>query len=455
MKVWILAIGIVTVVKFSIELGLNLDDSNQLLVSVGKMVCQLLSNASYRTVHFVRDDNDTAFDDLISNIAQKYKGPIELESENYQKDDAVVMMFDSNSLEYMGINDLRRIGLLLVVVNIVSETEILQKVLSSLRTTQIVRLAIISYNSSEKADEVVINMSTFSRYKTRNCENDHSFVSSFLPAAESGSIAINTSIDRPQIDFQGCSMDVGIGVLAPFTVVIEDDGEIKYLGVEIEMTKALAEHFNFRIRYHQPPHGMQWGILNETGSTGLMRMIQNGEVDFAVGSIARSLIRNTLLIGGVGNFYDQLIFAVPPGIPYTPLEMLIMPVTTSCWILIIVACVVASMLFSIVIDEHLYRINFEKQKISFIDVWFILLGGAMTNIPEKVFRRYVLIGWLMVTLVFRSAYQAILFDHLKSGVVFKPILSLEDMFESGLKFHMFNVSQRHFGRHPAIMKRYS
>lgn len=450
MKTWKAAIVIVIITSISADLPVDTNESISLFRAVSEIVLRLLSDTTFRTLHFLTNSSDLSLDDLLSNIGEKIEGPVELNSRNYQKVDGAIMFVDSDWLEYDVIDNFKQISFLLLIVNVVNQTESVTSIISSLRTTNIVRIVIVSYDTMKSAENAVVNISEFSRYKTRNCENNHILVEISLKAVGFDSIPRNISTEKSHIDFQGCPMDIGVGLLAPFTFVTPNGCELMYSGLEVEMMKTLAVHFNFKMRFVHPLNGMQWGILRENGSTGLMAMIQDNKVDFAIGSIARSLMRNKLLKGGVGSFYDQLIFGMPIGIPYTPLQKLAMPVTNSGWIFIILACIVVSILFAYDVDKQ----YFDKQKFSLIDVWFILLGGLMYNSPDKFFGKLVLIGWLIVTMIFRNAYQAILFDHLKSGVEFEPILTLDDMFRAGLKFYMYNVSQRHFTRSTQIMKRY-
>ncbi|XP_021709302.1 uncharacterized protein LOC110679295 [Aedes aegypti] len=448
MKVWNVAVVIAMIVPYSLSTRLGLDNNVRNFSLVSRTISELLSDAAYRTIHFLKFNNDVS-DLLMSNIVFDYNGPVEIYTGNYGKADAAVMIANSNSLESILTDVLKEISFLILTVNVFNQMEILPIIISKLRTTKIDRITVVSFDS----EGAVVNISTLFRHKTNNCENSNMHTTTSQTLQDSESHVKKVSAERSKTDFQGCVMDVGVVLMAPFTIIEQNGHDLQYSGIEVEMIRVLGEHFNFKIRFVHPPNGTKWGNLHKNGSTGLMAMLQRGRVDFAIGSIARTLTRNTLLKGGVGNFYDQIIFGVPPGIPYTPLKQLARPVTTNGWIFIIVTCIAVSILFSIDIDRYLCVINLEKCKTSFTDVWSILLGGVMNNPPTEVFGRYLLTGWLWATLVYRTAYQAILFGHLRRGVEFKPILTLEDTFEAGVQYYMYNIAQRFFVRNPRILMR--
>ncbi|XP_021709593.1 uncharacterized protein LOC110679404 [Aedes aegypti] len=450
MKVWIAAVVVIIIIPFRFSNRLFLDDIEQQFESVSETICQLLPDNIYGTLHLVKNIDVAMSDNLISTIAYKYNRPVVIHTGHNGIEDAAIIIINSDSLTSLSIYDLKRISFLLLIVNMVDQMEIVPTIISELRNINIHRITIVSFDSTESA---AVNISTLFRHRTINCENSHIYTTSSLSMKDSESFAKNLSTERSHTDFRGCIMDIGIVTMPPFTLIAQNGHELLYSGVEVEMIRVLAEHFNFKIQFIHPPNGTKWGNLHENGSTGLMALIQESKVDFAIGSLARTLARNTLLKGGVGSFYDQIVFGVPPGIPYSPLQQLARPVTTECWMFIIMTCITVSMLFSVDVDEHLCKINLKKCKISLTDVWSILLGGVKLHPPRKVFGRYLLLGWLMVTLVCRTAYQAILFGHLRRGVEFKPILTLQDMFEAGLQYYMYNISQRFFTRSPRIMMR--
>lgn len=460
MKLWNAAVVAVLVVQISNQLRLGSDDSIELFDFISNIIDGLLSDKLYQTVHFLHSINDynVSFSDLlISNIAHKYEGPVANNLKSYNEEDAVIIITSHESFNNTLLNEFDKIRFLILIVSFAGSIEKWSSVISSLRTTKIIKAAVISFDRLNMIDETFINLSIFSQHKTKNCQNEHTLITSPMRMSDleltMETIVKNTIFGPSFVDFQNCPIEVGITLLAPFTISDQNMSPSGYSGLEVELMAALAEYFNFEIRYVRPFDGLQWGILHENGSTGLMAMLQNEQVDLAIGSIARSLARNTLLRAGVGSFYDQVIFALPPGIPYTPLQKLYMPVSTSGWIFLIVVGIITSILFSLDENALLCRISYNRRTLSFIDMWFILLGGAMHNSPKTILTKYALIAWLTITLVSRSAYQAILFDHLRCGDEFKPLLTLADIDEAGLKYYMYNVTQRFFLRSPQILKR--
>ncbi|KXJ72024.1 hypothetical protein RP20_CCG019124 [Aedes albopictus] len=443
---------IMIIVTLSFVRLFNLDN-RQRIDSISEIVVHLLYNSGYATVHFDLNSVYHPCMESVSDILSLYDGPVIINAGNYNKGDSVIMILDWNMVISMTYDHLEEVGMLVLIVHRDDATQLSPSIPTKLLNSMISKIAIVAIAHSSNLEATDAHITIIDRIKTRNCKLIKTVVQSLNQSSITELNVTNTSAGHSSKNFKGCSVDVGIVLLAPFTVSHQKPNAAEYSGLEVDLLRVLASYFNFSIQLTPPQNGMKWGELRKYGSTGLMGMLQEGNVDFAIGSIGRSLARNTMLKAGVGNFYDHVIFAVPPGIPYGPMEKLTMPVSSNAWIFIIATFIVFSLLFSIDVSKQNFRIKLDKQNASFIYAWSVLFGGAMHNSSKVVFKRYVLIGWLSATLVLRNAYQAILFNNLRRGIEFEPILSLEDIDKAGLYYYMYNITQRFFVRNPHILKR--
>ncbi|XP_021706434.1 uncharacterized protein LOC110678134 [Aedes aegypti] len=452
MKLWSVVILIVFVGSLSFgQLFDSVDDKTSNFMS--EMLLQILSEINCTTVNLNMRSPNGLCESFASTFLSMYNGSVKINSKSFNKSDTVIMILDWHRTQSMTYDHLKGIRMLVLIACMTDTPHIRLLIPDSLTKSIITKIAFITMVQSDIPNIADINITFLERIKTRNCEILNTNIIPLNQTLSYGSTIINSSVGHLSKNFQGCSMDVGIVLLAPFTVLSRKHGSAKYSGLEVDLLKVIANYFNFKIRFTPPPNGMQWGELRENGSTGLMGMIQNENVDFAVGSIGRSLARNTMLQAGVGNFYDQGIFAVPPGIPYTPMEKLTMPATTNTWVFVMVSFIIFSLLFSIDINEQFLRIQFDKRETLFTYAWSILMGGVMHKTPVSFFKRYLLIGWLTGTLILRNAYQAILFNNLRRGIEFEPFLTPAEIDKAGLYYYMYNISQRFFIRNPHILKR--
>ncbi|XP_053691361.1 uncharacterized protein LOC128739884 [Sabethes cyaneus] len=193
-------------------------------------------------------------------------------------------------------------------------------------------------------------------------------------------------------------------------------------------------------------------MLKEENSTGLMGMIQSNEVDFGIGSIDRSLLRNTILQAGVAHVDDIVVFAVPSGVMYPTLKKLIRPFSTYTWIAIIVVALGMSLILGVHFIVLPDRLKFNRIKRPVLNVWQLLLGGVLTTTPQSSFCRLIVIGWILSTLILRTCYQAAYFEYLHNGVDLQPILSLEDIDSAGLHYYMYDITRRLFVCCPHILE---
>ncbi|XP_021707886.1 uncharacterized protein LOC110678801 [Aedes aegypti] len=452
MKVWSGDFVFVIVITLSFGLLFNSEDDKISNIMSDSLI-QLLSGTDYTTVHLYMHSSIGFCNGFAKTFLSMYNGSVKINTTSFTKGDSVIMILDWNMIKSTTYDHLKGIRMLILIACMTNKTQIRPLIPDSLTESMITRIAFVTIVQSDIPNVADINITFLERIRTRNCEIFNIFTVPLNQTLSHRSAIINSSVGQLSKNFKGCSMDIGIVLLAPFTVLPQKYGSAEYSGLEVELLKVIANYFNFKIRFTPPPNGMQWGELRENGSTGLMGMIQVGSVDFAVGSIGRSLVRNTLLQAGIGNFYDHVIFAVPPGIPYTPMEKLTMPATLNAWVFVMVSFIFCSLLFSIDIKDQFLRIQFDKRDTLFIYTWSILMGSVMHKPPVSFFKRYVLIGWLTVTLVLRNAYQALLFNNLRRGVEFEPILNLADIDRAELYYYMYNITQRFFVRNPHILER--
>ncbi|XP_035781111.1 uncharacterized protein LOC118460705 [Anopheles albimanus] len=135
-------------------------------------------------------------------------------------------------------------------------------------------------------------------------------------------------------NFNGCPLKAGTHHVEPFVMARNENNLNAFDGLEIELMEALAQRLNFSIKYLIPP-GTQRCVISATDSTGLMRMIQSGEVDMGFGATGLSLNRSTYLRSSIPSITSKLSIAIPPRNPYTSLEKLFLPFSLESWILIV------------------------------------------------------------------------------------------------------------------------
>lgn len=140
--------------------------------------------------------------------------------------------------------------------------------------------------------------------------------------------------------------------------------------------------------------------------------------------------------------YPSVLYAIPPGKPYTSLEKLYFPFQISVWCciftLIVNGAVVINILKLVPKSGRDLLIG-KSNDMPLFNMLSIGLGGGITfnHIPVKSFARALLAIWLISTLVLRNAYQGKLFDNLRSNQRMSPMFDIEELYESNLQLYLF------------------
>lgn len=142
------------------------------------------------------------------------------------------------------------------------------------------------------------------------------------------------------------------------------------------------------------------------------------------------------------HFYGSLLFAIPPGQPYSSLEKLFFPFKLKVW-----ACICALFLFGAIVIIILKLSSNEKRdffigksnNMPFFNMISHCFGGNTTyiGIPARNFARTLFMIWLLSTLILRNAYQGKLYDNLRGNQRQLPYFLIDDLFKSNLKLYLY------------------
>ncbi|XP_035796223.1 uncharacterized protein LOC118468965 [Anopheles albimanus] len=213
-------------------------------------------------------------------------------------------------------------------------------------------------------------------------------------------------------NLNGCTLRVGTLDGKPFTMKQSVNSSITFVGLEVEIAEAIAERLNFSMKFSTPEGSAQWGVLTHSNSTGLMGMIQLREVDFGFGVSGLNLNRNLYLRSSIPSIITRMSMAIPPKKPYTALEKLLLPFTTSSWMLIIISYVFISF-FSFVMIHLQNRPFFENECDVVYGTWVILMGGPGNSV-QKQSSRIFMMSLILNAFIVRNMYQSELFTYLRS-----------------------------------------
>lgn len=216
------------------------------------------------------------------------------------------------------------------------------------------------------------------------------------------------------------------------------DGSNQCSGRSIELIESVAETLNFEVNYtYIGPEG----FLYENGTAeGPLKAVLDGKADFTISNWWLKEKRLKFLDASLSYISSPLHFVVPPEKDYTALEKLAVPFNHNVWIPIITLKI---SMFLIILILKLFP---SPQKILFgtdvrhpyMNMIIGFLGGSQHTLPRRNFTRFLLMTFLLYSLVVRTVYQGLYYQFLQSNRHHKGIESIKQMIEENFTFYIFN-----------------
>lgn len=147
------------------------------------------------------------------------------------------------------------------------------------------------------------------------------------------------------------------------------------------------------------------------------------------------------LTNSISYFMVKVVFAVPRGRPVANIHKLLLPFKLIMWIYI-VFCFSTGLL--LILGLKLFRLDVRAFVVgrynahpilTMVNVW---LGNSVNRLPGRNFSRFLLMMWILLAFVLRSAYQGALFDILRLKKTTSPVNSLAKMAEAKYEIYVSN-----------------
>lgn len=281
-------------------------------------------------------------------------------------------------------------------------------------------------------------MQKYSRYDPNHCgnvfvENINRFSLKSLEWEKS------IVLDHEIGNFHGCSVRIGIVNLhKPFAYhKILDDGSFEVLGLTVSFWDALANHYNFRIRY-SPVDVLTGKCLDKTPLPNMIP--QHSGLQDIILSNYESQIAEIISSDSYG-------FIIPYGELYTPLEKLFLPFDLETWIWFTVFMVTGIVVIEIIkrtprrVQDFVFGQNVSTPIINLVQAFF---GVSQNRLPGRNFARYLLTMFLLFCLIMRTAYQGKMFEFLQKDMRKPEVASVEEMIANNFTFFAIDSNLEFF-----------
>lgn len=145
--------------------------------------------------------------------------------------------------------------------------------------------------------------------------------------------------------------------------------------------------------------------------------------------------------------YTDVSVAVPPGKSYSGFEKLILPFDYDTWIWIAITFFIAYFTIMIVYlstDKIKTTVFGNKISTPSLNVTAIFFGVSQLTLPTSSFARFLVMVFILYTLIIRTAWQAKMFEFLQQDISKPGIKSIEEMIDSDAKLYMLQSNNLNF-----------
>lgn len=209
-------------------------------------------------------------------------------------------------------------------------------------------------------------------------------------------------------------------------------------GRDIDLIKALSKKLNFKIDF---TYVGEIGHFYENGtSIGVLKALYNGHADLSISNWWLKTNRLKFFDCTTSYVSDQIILVIPPGHRLTSIEKVINAFTLSAWILVTVSLFIGIAVIFIVSRQSKDVQNFvfgRGVKTSYLNLFVAFIGGTQNILPRRNFARFLLMTFLMYSLVVRTLYQASFFKFMKSNKHYGDVKSISEMIQKDYKFYTY------------------
>lgn len=157
-------------------------------------------------------------------------------------------------------------------------------------------------------------------------------------------------------------------------------------------------------------------------------------------------------------YYASFVFAIPPGKPYSPLKILFFPFKYIIW-----SCLSTIFLFTVLIVVALkfsaYRVRAfvlgPQNDSPVFNMLNICFGGTISYMPSRNFARTILLIWLVMSMILKTAYQSRLYDFMRTQPIMSPKNYRHKIYSSNMKVYVTETFyQQFYDSMPEIRDRY-
>jgi hypothetical protein len=290
---------------------------------------------------------------------------------------------------------------------------------------------------------------------TMHGDDDEVLLKTFLPfqetsCHETNPIVINKFLRDKQIwrdreffpykfdNFHKCTVRAATFEYAPAVIKEKDSESLKLHGSDMKLVKGLEDILNFRLNLTFSEEPGASGMTYENGTvTGLKVSLLKDELDLLFG-LYYATYPNCKYMGCSQPYYAVTFNIIVPQQSLTSLQKFFVPFNVDVWITLTILFFIAVVIIAVLEYKVKFVRNFiigEQIRNPYTEMLTAFIGNSTPHLPRRNFARYLLMTFILFSLVMRTVYTGGLFKFLQSDAKVTPIESVSDLVASKYKIY--------------------
>lgn len=241
-------------------------------------------------------------------------------------------------------------------------------------------------------------------------------------------------------DLHNCPIRFSVAINLPFVATeVFPNGTQIYKGRDINLITTIAESLNFKINYSYV--GDTTDYLYENGSArGSMKALLDGDADMVISNYFLKMLRLKFFDASTSYLSDSMIFLITPGQEISSYQKLIFPFSLNLWISILSSFLIGFLIIYITKQQSKQVQEFvfgSRVTTPCLNLYAAFLGGTQTILPKRNFSRFLLMMFLLFSLVIRASYQGSFYKLLQSSLLHKEVQSFQEIVKNDFTFYIY------------------
>lgn len=214
-----------------------------------------------------------------------------------------------------------------------------------------------------------------------------------------------------------------------------DERKIGYFGYNVQLIETIARKLKFKYKFTRP----------KRNSKGYLIVPPSMEMNLVTKVLTPQNFKRTFTTQPY--VYETLSLLVPPGAAYSSFEKLFLPFEIEVWIWLSVTLVVAVAIITFVnllplaAQEFVFGANVSTPT---MNLWVAMSGLGQFVLPKRNFARFILMMYILLCLVIRTAYQGKSFEFLQQTMLKKEVQTIQEMIDRNFTLFAADCISRTF-----------